>query len=117
MYTETLPRITRSPPRASPPPPVPLKPLRFNEFTSPRHSTIKQQTPRRTTTIHQSPNRSFSQSNNKKKQLTLKDVLAQNRARRGSRIPIIRREVDEVQYHDLPTYNKNYVKNDFIVHK
>ncbi len=116
MYTKTLPRITRSPPRASPPPP--LKPLRFNEFTSPRHSTIKQQTPRRTTTtIHESPNRSFSQIPNKKKQLTLKDILAQNRARRGSRIPIIRREVDEVQYHDLPTYNKNYVKNDFIVHK
>lgn len=49
--------------------------------------------------------------------LRLMDVIAQNRARRGGRIPKPRREVDEENIHDLPTYNRNIIKNGFIVHK
>jgi hypothetical protein len=49
--------------------------------------------------------------------MSLKDVIAGNRARRGSRIPKPRREVDEEACYDPPTYRRNYIKNDFIVHK
>jgi hypothetical protein len=45
------------------------------------------------------------------------DVVAQNRARRGGRIPKPRREVDEEKVYDKPTYQRNIIKNGFIVHK
>jgi hypothetical protein len=45
------------------------------------------------------------------------DVIAQNRAKRGSRIPKPRREIDEETVYDPPTYNRNLIKNGFIVHK
>lgn len=50
-------------------------------------------------------------------QMRLMDVIAQNRARRGTRIPRPRREVDEAKIYDPPTYNRNIIKNGFIVHK
>ena len=43
--------------------------------------------------------------------------MAENRARRGSFIPIPRREVDEEEFHDPPTCNKKFIKNDSIIHK
>lgn len=49
--------------------------------------------------------------------LRLMDVIAQNRARRGTRIPKPRREVDEDKVYDPPTYKRNIIKNGFIVHK
>jgi len=72
---------------------------------------VKQQTPQTT------PRKILYQNNNEQKHISLKDVVAQNRARRGLRIPKPRREVDEDEFYDLPTYNKNFIKNDFIVHK
>ena len=49
--------------------------------------------------------------------MRLMDVIAQNRARRGTRLPRPRREVDEAKVYDPPTYNRNIIKNGFIVHK
>ena len=49
--------------------------------------------------------------------MSLKDVLAENRARRGPRIPKPRREVDEDTSYDPPKYHRSYIKNSFIVHK
>ena len=49
--------------------------------------------------------------------LRLMDIIAQNRAKRGSRIPKPKREVDEEKVYDPPTYRKNFIKNGFIVHK
>lgn len=49
--------------------------------------------------------------------LRLMDVIAQNRAKRGSRIPKPRREVDEEKVYDPPTFSRNIIKNGFIVHK
>ncbi len=72
---------------------------------------MKQQTPQTT------PRKILSQNNTEQKHISLKDVVAQNRARRGSRIPKPRREVAEDEFYDLPTYNKNFIKNDFFVHK
>lgn len=59
----------------------------------------------------------ISQNTNEQKHLSLKDVLAENRARRGSRIPKPRREVDQEEFHDAPINNINFLKNDFLVHK
>jgi hypothetical protein len=70
----------------------------------------QQQTPRRT--IKQSPNRAILRNH-----ISLKDIVAQNRAKRGAGIPKPRREVDEENFYDLATYNKNIIKNGFIVHK
>jgi len=75
---------------------------------------VKQQTPRT------APRKLLFQNNNnnnEQKHLSLKDVLAENRARRGSRIPKPRRDVDENEFYDLPIYNKDFIKNDSIVHK
>lgn len=49
--------------------------------------------------------------------LRLMDVIAQNRAKRGGRIPKPKREVDEDKLYDPPTYQRNIIKNGFIVHK
>jgi len=49
--------------------------------------------------------------------LRLMDVIAQNRAKRGGRIPKPKREVDEDKPYDPPTYQRNIIKNGFIVHK
>jgi hypothetical protein len=70
-----------------------------------------------TPAIRQSPKRTLPPITNRSKHLTLQEVLAQNRARRGSRIPVPRREIDEEKFYDPPTYRRNYVKNGFIVHK
>jgi hypothetical protein len=75
---------------------------------------LKQQQTRRTTPI-----RLISQNNNNNEQnyINLKDVLAENRARRGIHIPKPRREIDEEEFYDPPIYNKKFVKNNFLVHK
>ncbi|UJR23926.1 hypothetical protein I4U23_026898 [Adineta vaga] len=102
---------SHSPP-PPPPPRQPVKPLRLDELPTARQSKPYRPSPR------ESSNRSLPQLNRKPKpHLSLQEVLAQNRARRGSRIPIPRREIDEEQIYDLPTYRRNYVKNGFIVHK
>ncbi|CAF1427206.1 unnamed protein product [Adineta steineri] len=121
VYVENLPSISRSPPvpprqhlpQVSPTlsrPPV--KTSHVSEFATPNYPKI---IPR--TTINETSPRSLPPIHNKQKHISLKEVLAQNRARRGSRIPIPRREIDEEVAYDLPIYNKNYVKNGFIVHK
>lgn len=76
-----------------------------------------QPTPRRSRTNRESPGRSFNQHDTKQKPISLRDILAQNRARRGLRIPKPRREVDEEQLRDPPPSNKDYIKNDFIIHR
>jgi hypothetical protein len=63
------------------------------------------------------PRKIISQNTNGQKYISLKEVLAENRARRGSRIPKPRREVDEEEFHDPPTYHRKFIKNDFLVHK
>ena len=95
------------------PSPPPLKTYRHDEFSSPRYQKPQQLSPRSTINNR----RSLPPIGNKSKYLTLQEVLAQNRAQRGSRIPVPRREVYEDQIYDLPTYRRNYVKNGFIVHK
>ncbi|CAF3830672.1 unnamed protein product [Rotaria sordida] len=90
------------------------KPIRRNEI-SPPPSTRKQQTAR-SLPIPESPIRqNISKSN--EPPLRLMDIVAQNRARRGSHIPKPRREVDEEPVYDPPTYSRNLIKNGFIVHK
>ena len=77
---------------------------------------MKEQTPR-ISPLRSTPRKVLSQNKNQSKHLSLSEVLAENRARRGSRIPKPRREVDEEELHDPPTYNKNFIKNGFLVHK
>ncbi|CAF2457088.1 unnamed protein product [Rotaria sp. Silwood2] len=123
---ENLPSVSRSPhhvvstnqlsPRALPSRPH-ITPLHLSELSSPRRSNMKQQTLRTTRTFHESLNRSLTQNKNQQKPSNLKDVLAQNRARRGSRIPIPRREIDDEELHDSPIGNKDFIRKDLLVHK
>lgn len=105
VNSESLPPINRSP-----------RPVQSIENLSPRRSIMKEQTPR-ISPMRNTPRKILSQNKHPSKYVSLKEVLAENRARRGSRIPKPRREVDEEQLHDLPTYNKNFIKNGFLVHK
>ena len=111
---ENLPPIVRSP-RVSPTPRS-IKSFHVNQFSSPRQSKTKQQTPR-ISPIRETPRKINSQNQTESKHVNLKDILAGNRARRGPRIPKPRREVDDQKLYDLPTYRKNYIKNGFLVHK
>ena len=54
---------------------------------------------------------------NKPSGLTLKQIVARNRARRARVLPQVRREVYEDTYHDRPLRSKTIVQNGFIVHK
>ncbi|CAF3279427.1 unnamed protein product [Rotaria socialis] len=92
-------------------------PLHLNELLSSRRSKMKQQASQRTRTIHESLNRSLVQKTNEHKHFYLKDILAQNRARRGSRILPPRREIDEEELHEKPLGNRDFIKNDLLVHK
>ena len=77
---------------------------------------MKQQTPR-PSPMRSTPRTIPSQNQNPGKYLPLSQILAANRARRGSRIPKPRREVSEEEFRDPPMYNKNFIKNGFLVHK
>lgn len=106
--------VRQSPPellltnRSPPPPSVPLRTSRFNDMSPPPTHRKSQQ-----------PNSDMNQnsSRNEPPPLRLMDVIAQNRARRGGRPTKPRREVDEAKVYDPPTYNRNVIKNGFIVHK
>ncbi|CAF2496950.1 unnamed protein product [Rotaria sp. Silwood2] len=93
---------------------VPTKPIRRNEL-SPPPSSRKQQTARSPPILESSVKPNIPKST--EPPLRLMDVIAQNRAKRGSRIPKPKREVDEEKVYDPPTYNRNIIKNGFIVHK
>lgn len=54
---------------------------------------------------------------NKPSGLTLKQIVARNRARRARVPPQVRREVYEDTYHDRPLRSRTIVQNGFIVHK
>lgn len=113
----------RSPQRYSPetfvtqrsPSPKPAPPIRRHEI-SPPLSSRKQQTARSPPTFEPSTKSNIPKSN-EPPPLRLMDVIAQNRAKRGSRIPKPKREVDEQKVHDPPVYRKNLIKNGFVVHK
>ncbi|CAF1630683.1 unnamed protein product [Rotaria magnacalcarata] len=92
-------------------------PLHLNELLSSRRSKMTQQTSQRTRTIHESLSRSLGRNKNEHKHFNLKDILAQNRARRGSRILPPRREIDEEELHEKPLGNRDFIKNDLLVHK
>jgi hypothetical protein len=102
VYVENLPQQVS--PRSD-------KSRRLNVYSSPRRPRMTQSTSRET------PIRIISRNTNEQNYISLKEVLAENRARRSSRKPKLRREVDEEQSYDLPTYRKNFVKNNFLVHK
>ncbi len=89
-------------------------PTRRNDV-SPPTSTRKQQTIRSPTIYDSTVKPNIPTTN--EPPLRLKDVIAQNRAKRGGRIPKPRREVYEEQVYDPPTYKRNIIKNGFIVHK
>jgi len=88
-----------------------VKPFQVYDSPSPRRSTMKQQQQQQHT-----PRISPSYSS-QSQHPSLKEVLAENRARRGSQIPVPRREVDEDRLYDPPTYKKSFIKNDFFVYK
>ncbi|CAF0971477.1 unnamed protein product [Rotaria sp. Silwood1] len=111
LQAENLPSISRSPHHVvnsneSSPRAIPsrshITPLNLSQLSSPRRSILKQHTLRTSRSLHESVNRSLAQNKNQQKHSNLKDVLAQNRARRGSRIPKPRREIDDEEFHDLP---------------
>jgi hypothetical protein len=81
-----------------------------------RQQQQQQQQPTRSTPVYESPVRPNIPKTNEPP-LRLMDVIAQNRAKRGSRIPKPRREVDEEKLYDPPTYKRNIIKNGFIIHK
>lgn len=110
QYIEEIPATHRSVKAHLSLPPI-IRTPRINDNLTPRRLTIKQQTPRLT------PRNILSQNRNQSRHLPLSEVLAENRARRGSRIPKPRREVDEEELRDPPMYNKNFIKNGFLVHK
>ncbi|CAF3326715.1 unnamed protein product [Rotaria socialis] len=97
--------------------PTLLPPAKFNPHNeiSPLSSPRKQQTAR-SPLIPDSLSRP-NVSKSTEPPLRLMDIIAQNRAKRGSRIPKPRREIDEEKVYDPPTYNRNIIKNGFIVHK
>jgi hypothetical protein len=110
VYVETFPQIARSF-RASPSS-RPVQPLRINEYSSSSHRSRMTQPISRGT-----PTRNLSRNTIEQKSISLNEVLAENRARRGSRIQKPRREVDGEKTYELPPLRKNYVKRDFLVHK
>ncbi|CAF3351790.1 unnamed protein product [Rotaria sp. Silwood1] len=93
---------------------VSAKPIRRNEI-SPPPSSRKQQTARSPPISESSIKVNTPRPN--EPPLRLMDIIAQNRAKRGTRIPKPRCEVDEEKVYDPPTYNRNIIKNGFIVHK
>lgn len=135
VYVEEIPA---PPPPPSPPPPVTYSPRRTPQFQSSPRPPVYQRSP---SPIRTKPIRRNDPSpplSTRKPSMTrsplyepvkpnipkttepplrLMDVIAQNRARRGSRIPKPRREVDEDNVYDPPTYKRNIIKNGFIVHK
>ncbi len=106
---QPTPRTHRS---ASPPI---TKPIYRNKGPLPLGTTRKQPTPR-SPSLYEPPVKPNIPKTNEPP-LRLMDVIAQNRARRGTRIPKPRREVDEEKVYDKPTYQRNIIKNGFIVHK
>lgn len=118
--------VRHSPPHVVPPPPphiqrspqpsVPLKTSRFNDI-SPPPSHRKPQPISHSDSNHTNTNNNNNSNRNDPPPLRLMDVIAQNRARRGTRPQKPRREVDEAKVYDPPTYNRNIIKNGFIVHK
>lgn len=119
--------VRHSPPHVVPPltqrpspPSVPLKTNRFNDL-SPPPSHRRPQPPPPPPPQPQPPSNFDANNNNSNRNdpppLRLMDVIAQNRARRGTRPSKPRREVDEAKVYDPPTYNRNIIKNGFIVHK
>lgn len=126
VQAEVLPSISHSPHhvnvsnQSSPrglAPVSQITPLNFNDLPSSHRSKTKQQSSQRSRTIHESLNRSLSHSKNEKQHFNLKDILAQNRARRGSRIPKPRREIDEEELHEKPIGNRDFIKDDLLIHK
>ena len=97
--------VRQTPPQRLTPLSLPLKTSRFNDI-SPPQSHRKPPPPANPEPAPTNP-----------PPLRLMDVIAQNRARRGARPPKPRREVDEAKVYDPPTYNRNIIKNGFIVHK
>jgi hypothetical protein len=108
------PALTRPNRRKETPPPALTRPNRRKE-TPPPASTRKKQ-PARSLPIYEPPVKPSIQKANEQP-LRLMDIVAQNRAKRGTRIPKPRREVDEERVYDPPTYHRNVIKNGFIVHK
>jgi len=112
----------RSPYQSSPrpivnqksPSPNLTKPRRRSDLSPP--SSTRRQQPTRSPSLYEPLVRPNIPKTNEPP-LRLMDVIAQNRAKRGSRIPKPRREIDEVKVYDPPTYNRNIIKNGFIVHK
>ena len=77
---------------------------------------MKQETAR-TVTFRELPNRSTKRNGNEQTQPSLKDIVAQNQARRRTHIMKPRHEVEEEQIADLPICNKTFIKDDFIIYK
>ena len=106
--------VPRPAPRRPPSLPLVVEPVRLNEPSVPPR--VRERGVPRPANVPSS-NRAPVSITNPDRSLQLRDVVAQNRARRGTRLSRPRRQIYEEQNRDLPTYRRNIVKNGFMVHK